>query len=153
MRTNGLGRAPQVVPQQLYLPLRQRYERGEQVKERRFPAAVRSQESKNFPLPYLQRYTGEGDSCTIAVPHPCNGDPWLQKRGRRHYGVLRFTITGHHCPPASRLQQDQRCSRMPAIGRASGERIPPGKGCRTLSTAPIAASATARPSAPGQKNR
>src|SRR4029453_7875127 len=153
MRSNGFGWAPQVVPQELYLPLGQRHERGEQVKKRRFPAAIGPQESKNFPLPYLQRYIGEGDPCTIAVPHSCNDDSWLQKRGRRHYGVLRFTIPGHHYPPASHLQQDQRCSRMPAIGHVSGERTPPGKGCKTLSTAPVAASATACPSTPGQKNR
>src|SRR5215470_10428556 len=153
MRSNGPGCVPQVVPQQLYLPLRQWHKCSEQVEERRFAAAIGPQESKNFSPPYLQRHIGEGDPCTIAVPHACDGDARLHKCGRRSYGVRHFTITCHHCPPASRLPQDQRCSRMLAIGHASGERTPPGKGCQTLSTAPVAASATARPSTPGQKNR
>src|SRR5215510_16064626 len=139
MRSNGPGCVPQVVPQQLYLLLRQWHKCGEQVEERCFTATIGSQESKTFSSPYLQRHIGEGDPCTIAVPHACDGDSRLQKRGRWHYGVRHFTITCHHCPPASRLQQDQRYSRKLAIDHASGERTPPGKGCQTLSTAPVAA--------------
>src|SRR5262245_13147668 len=123
------------------------------MEERRFPAAIGPHECKNFPPLYLQGYISEGNPCTISVPHACNSEPRLHKRGRRHYGVRRVTITGHCCPLASRLRQDQRCGRMPAISHASAERTPPGKGCKTLSTTPVAASATACSSTPGQKNR